>query len=67
MRFHRAVTLVVMMLLAVGLFVVMTAGAIRSLDNHSLIALGVVVVAAAVGGVAFSWRRYYRRVPRTGP
>jgi hypothetical protein len=65
MRFHRAVTLVVMMLLAVGLFVVMTAGAISSFDTHSLIALGVVILASAVGGVAFSWRRYYRRVPRT--
>jgi uncharacterized membrane-anchored protein len=64
MRPHRAATLVVMML-AVGLFVLMTAGAIATFDAHSLIALGVVVLAAAVGGVAFSWRRYYRRVPRT--
>ncbi|HXM71722.1 MAG TPA: hypothetical protein VN940_00695 [Candidatus Dormibacteraeota bacterium] len=64
MRFHRAATLVVMMLLALGLFVLMTAGAIRSFDSRSLIALGVVVLAAAVGGFAFSWRRYYRRVPR---
>ena len=66
MRFHRAVTLVVMMLLAVGLFILLTAGAISSFDSHSLIALGVVVVAAAAGGIAFSWRRYYRRIPRTG-
>jgi hypothetical protein len=43
----------------------MTAGAIRSFDSHSLIALLVVVVVAAAGGVAFSWRRYYKRVPRT--
>jgi protein-S-isoprenylcysteine O-methyltransferase Ste14 len=64
MKFHRAITLVVMMLLAVGLFVVMTAGAINSFDSHSLIALGVVVLAAAAGGIAFSWRRYYRRIPR---
>jgi len=53
------------MLLGVGLLIVMTAGAVSSFDNHSLIALGVVVVAAALGGVAFSWRRYYKRVPRT--
>jgi hypothetical protein len=66
MRFHRAVTLVVMMLLAIGLFILLTAGAISSFDSHSLIALGVVVAAAAVGGIAFSWRRYYRRIPRTG-
>jgi hypothetical protein len=65
MRFHRAATLLVMMLLGVGLLIVMTAGAVSSFDNHSLIALGVVVVAAALGGVAFSWRRYYKRVPRT--
>ena len=54
-----------MMLLAAGLLVVMTASAISSFDNRSLIALGVVVVAAAVGGIAFSWKRYYKRVPRT--
>jgi hypothetical protein len=60
-KIHRAVTLIVMMLLAVGMFVVMTAGALRSLDEHSLIALAVVLVAAAAGGVAFSWKRYTRR------
>lgn len=52
-----------MMLLAVGLFVWMTAGAVASFDGRSLIALGVVVVAAAISGVAFSWKRYYKRVP----
>jgi len=65
MQLHRAVTLIVMMLLAIGLLVMMTAGAIGSFDNRSLIALGVVVIAAAAGGIAFSWKRYYRRVPRT--
>ena len=64
MRFHRAATLIVMMLLAVGLFVVMTAGAIATFDTRSLVALAVVVVAAAISGVAFSWKRYYKRVPR---
>jgi hypothetical protein len=66
MRLHRAITLVVMMLLAVVLLVVMTAGAVANFDQHSLIALVFVVTAAAIGGVAFSWKRYYRRVPRTG-
>ena len=66
MRLHRAVTLVVMMVLAVGLLALMTAGALATFDNHSLIALVVVVIAAAIGGVAFSWKRYYKRVPRTG-
>jgi hypothetical protein len=65
MRPHRAITLVVMMVLAVGLVAFMTAGAIRSFDGRSLIALAVVVVVSAIAGVAFSWGRYYRRVPRT--
>lgn len=65
MQLHRAATLVVMMLLAIGLLVLMTAKAIGSFDNRSLIALGVVVIAAAAGGIAFSWKRYYKRVPRT--
>jgi uncharacterized membrane-anchored protein len=65
MQLHRAVTLIVMMLLAIGLLVLMTAGAIGSFDNRSLIALFVVLIAAAVGGIAFSWKRYYKRVPRT--
>ena len=34
---------------------------LASIDRHSLIALGVVVVAAAVSGVAFSWRYYSKR------
>ncbi|HEY1419340.1 MAG TPA: hypothetical protein VGG90_01370 [Candidatus Dormibacteraeota bacterium] len=60
-KLHRAVVLVAMMLLAVGLIVMFTAGAVSSFDSHSLIALAVVVVAAAVSGVAFSWKRYSRR------
>ena len=54
-----------MMLLATGLVVVMVAGAVRSFDSRSLVALAVVVVVSAISGVAFSWGRYYRRVPRT--
>jgi hypothetical protein len=64
MRLHRAITLVAMMLLAAGLVVVMVAGAVRSFDSRSLVALAVVVVVSAISGVAFSWGRYYRRVPR---
>jgi CHASE2 domain-containing sensor protein len=64
MRPHRAITLVVMMLMAAGLVVVMTAGAVRSFDRRSLVALAVVIVVSAISGVAFSWGRYYRRVPR---
>jgi drug/metabolite transporter (DMT)-like permease len=61
MKLHRAITLIVMMLIAVGLIVLLTAGAIASMDSHSLIALGVVLVAAAISGVAFSWNRYFKR------
>ena len=64
MRLHRAITLVVMMVLAVGLVAIMIAGAVRSFDARSLVALAVVVVVSAISGVAFSWGRYYRRVPR---
>jgi hypothetical protein len=58
MKLHRAIVLVVMMAMAVGLIALFTATGIASLDAHSLIALAVVLVAAAVSGVAFSWKRY---------
>ena len=61
MKLHRAVTLLVSMALAIGLFVLLTATAVSTFDTHSLIALVVVVVAAAAGGVAFSWKRYTKR------
>ena len=61
MKFHRAAVLVVLMVLTLGLIVLMTASGIASLDAHSLIALLVVVVAAAISGVAFSWNRYFKR------
>jgi hypothetical protein len=60
-KVHRAIVLVVMMGLTLGLIVLMTASGIASFDGHSLIALAVVVVAAAVSGVAFSWNRYFKR------
>ena len=50
-----------MMVLAAGVIVLLTAAGISSFDSHSLIALGVVVAAAAISGVAFSWKRYYKR------
>jgi hypothetical protein len=61
MKLHRAVTLVAMMLLAVGALALLIIPGIASFDSHSLIALIVVVVAAAAGGVGFSWKRYYKR------
>ncbi len=61
MKVHRAITLVVMMLIAVGLIALFTATAIASLDGRSLVALGVVLGAAAISGVAFSWNRYFKK------
>jgi hypothetical protein len=61
MKVHRAVTLMAMMLLGVGVLLLLLVGGLASLDSHSLIALGVVVLGAAVGGIGFSWKRYYRR------
>lgn len=61
MKIHRAVTLVAMMLLAVGALGLLLITGVANFDTHSLIALGVVVAAAAAGGVGFSWNRYFRR------
>jgi hypothetical protein len=61
MKLHRAIVLVVMMLLATGIFVLLTVAGIANFDSHSLVALVVVLVAAAISGVAFSWKRYSRR------
>ena len=61
MKIHRAITLIVMMLIAVGLIVLLTASAVTSLDSRSLIALGVVLGAAAISGIAFSWNRYFKK------
>ena len=61
MKRHRAVVLVVMMLLGIGALVLLTASAVATFDSHSLIALLVVVVLAAISGVAFSWNRYFKR------
>ena len=61
MKVHRAATLVVIMLLAIGVLAVMMVTAVATFDSRSLIALGVVLVAAAAGGIGFSWKRYYKR------
>jgi hypothetical protein len=60
-KLHRAATLLVIMLLAVGVLAVMMVSAVANFDTHSVVALGVVLVAAAAGGIGFSWKRYYRR------
>jgi hypothetical protein len=61
MKLHRAVTLVLMMLLAVGSLALLLITRVANFDGHSLIALGVVIVVAAAGGVGFSWNRYFKR------
>ena len=61
LKLHRAIVLVVMMLIAAGAFVLLTAAGIAEFDGRSLIALLVVVIAAAISGIAFSWKRYSRR------
>src|SRR6476620_4621423 len=60
-KIHRTIVLVVMMVIAAGAFVLLTAAGIANFDGRSLIALLVVVAAAAISGIAFSWKRYSRR------
>jgi hypothetical protein len=61
MKLHRAIILGVMMLLAVALVGVMTAYGVATFDSQSLVALLVVIVAAALAGIGFSYRRYFPR------
>ncbi|HLH70198.1 MAG TPA: hypothetical protein VKY90_14575 [Candidatus Dormibacteraeota bacterium] len=61
MKIYRAVTLVLMILLGVGLVAVMTVYGVATLDQASLLSLVAVVVVALAAGVAFSWRRYFPR------
>jgi energy-converting hydrogenase Eha subunit C len=61
MKPHRAVTLVVMMVIALGTLALLLARSVDHIDGHSLLALGFVVVAAAAAGIGFSWKRYSRR------
>ena len=57
----RAATLLVVMLLTVVVLALMLFNAVATFDGRSLVALCVVLVAAAAGGIGFSWKRYYRR------
>ena len=61
MKLHRAITLAVLMVLAVALVGAMTAYGAATFNAQSLAALLVVVVAAAVAGIAFSYKRYFPR------
>ncbi|HEX6547279.1 MAG TPA: hypothetical protein VF134_00885 [Candidatus Dormibacteraeota bacterium] len=59
MKLHRAITLGVMILVSLGLVAAMTAQGVAQWGSRSLAALLVVIVVAAIAGVAFSWRRYF--------
>jgi uncharacterized membrane-anchored protein len=59
MKIHRAITLIVMIVGSLLLIGLMTLEGIREWNSQSLVALLVVVVVAAVAGIAFSWRRYF--------
>ena len=59
-RRHRAVILVALMLFGVAWLVITFPGG-SVLNRQSLVALGVVILLAAAGGIAFSWRRYFGR------
>jgi len=60
-KIHRAVTLALMMLVSVALVAAATWQGVQSWNGRSLAALAVVVLAAAVSGIAFSWKRYFGR------
>jgi hypothetical protein len=60
-KLHRAVTLVVMILCGVALVGAMTAYGVATFSGGSLVALLVVLVAAALAGIGFSYRRYFAR------
>jgi hypothetical protein len=60
-KLHRAITLAVMLVLAVALVGAMTAYGVANMDSRSLASLLFVIVVAALAGVAFSYRRYFPR------
>jgi hypothetical protein len=61
MKIHRAITLVLMILCGVVLVGAMTAYGIATFSGGSLVALLVVVIAALLAGIGFSYRRYFAR------
>jgi len=61
MKLHRAVTLILMILCGLVLVGAMTAYGVSTFSGGSLVALLVVVAAAALAGIGFSYRRYFPR------
>lgn len=60
MKIHRAITLAVMIFFSVA-YLALTFPAAIAYSGRNVIALIVVVAAAALGGIAFSWKRYFPR------
>jgi hypothetical protein len=58
-KLHRALTLLVMIVLSLVLIAAMTIYGVATFSSQSLVALIVVLVGAAVAGILFSWRRYF--------
>jgi hypothetical protein len=58
---HRAIMLALMIVGSVLLLALMLASGLSTMGGRGLIALVVVLVAAAIAGIAFSWKRYYPR------
>ena len=61
MKLHRAVTLILMIVSGLVLVGAMTAYGVSTFSGGSLVALLVVVAAAALAGIGFSYRRYFPR------
>jgi hypothetical protein len=59
-RLHRAAILMALMLFGV-VWIAFTIPDPALIDGRSLAALAAVVAVAALGGIAFSWRRYFGR------
>jgi K+-transporting ATPase c subunit len=58
-KLHRALTLLVMIAFSLLLIAAMTIYGVATFSSGSLVALLIVVVGAAIAGIAFSWRRYF--------
>jgi hypothetical protein len=59
-RYHRA-GVVAALIVACVAWLILTFPNPATLTRQNLIALAVVVLVTAVGGIAFSWGRYFRR------
>jgi len=60
-KLHRAITLVVLIVLSVVMIGVMAGYGAATFGAQSLAALLLVLAAAALAGIAFSYRRYFPR------